>query len=134
MIRTKKDTIKILRNICKKEKVKVIFKKFNTDASGICVRPGKIIYINKNLLIQDTACTVFHELGHVYCMRNKIWKQFHLSNDIHPSVIFRIENWIDNWARRKWDEMGMRKYFGQYKFYYAKKDKKTVLGWIKENY
>jgi hypothetical protein len=133
-VETKKDTIYFLRELCKKNKVKVSFRKVDGDFYGECETTGKKININKNSSKKQMVMTVFHELGHVHCIRNRIWSDFHNKSKYSYKKAFLAENWIEWWAKNNWDKSGMRKYFGQYKFFYSKKDKKQILEWIKKNY
>ena len=127
-------TIKLLREICKKQNVKVIFRNFTDDYFGKCDLDGKTIYVNKKSSKKDMAITVYHELAHVYCIRNQMWPEFHSNNKISNKRVFFVENKVEWIAKRMWDQDGMRKYFGQFQFYYSKKNKKEALTWIKENY
>lgn len=133
-VNTKKDVIHFLRDVCKKNRVKVSFRKFDDDCYGECETTGKKIHINKNNSKKQMAMTVFHELGHVYCIRNGVWKEFHNKTKYPYKKAFIAENWIEKWAKKKWDSDGMRKLFGQYQFFYSKKDRKAILDWIKKNY
>lgn len=125
--------IKLLRGVCKKYNVRIRFVKMR-GFDGECSPNGKIIFVNKKLSCRGMAQTVFHELGHSYCIKNGIWKQFH-KNASYPAIkSFIVENWIEWWAKREWDHYGMRKIFGQYQFSYLKKNKKKLLKWIKKVY
>jgi hypothetical protein len=127
-------TIELLRKVCKKQNVKVIFRNFLDDYFGKCDLDGKTVYINKKSSKRDMAITVYHELAHVYCIRNQMWSQFHSDGKISAKKIFFVENKIEWIAKRMWDLDGMRKHFGQFEFYYSKKNKKEALKWIRENY
>jgi Zn-dependent peptidase ImmA (M78 family) len=127
-------TIKVLREICKKQNVKVVFRNFTDDYFGKCDLDGKTIYINKKSNKKDMAVTVYHELAHVYCIKNQMWPEFHSNDKISAKKVFFVENKIEWIAKRMWDQDGMRKYFGQFEFYYSKKNKKEAMNWIKENY
>ena len=135
---TKKLATAILRNICKQYKVKVIFKNKLKNHNGTVVHglhyPGhkKVIHINSSIPIKYIASAVFHELGHVYCIEYGIWSRFH-SEKVSSLMAFRVENWIEWWAKNEWDRMGMRKLFGYYSFSYCKADKKKLLEWFEEN-
>lgn len=131
---TKKETYKFLRELCKAYNVKVGFNTFTKEYDGQCATTGKKIFINKKITKKRLAETVFHELGHVYCIRNGVFKEFHDSYNYPAELIFEAENWVEWWAKKNWDACGMRKLFGHYEFYYSKKDKSKVIKWIKENY
>lgn len=131
---TKKETCKFLRKLCKALDVKVGFHTIEGDYDGQCSTTGKKIFINKKITKKRLAETVFHELGHVFCIRNGIYKEFHDSYTYPADLIFEAENWVEWWAKNNWDAFGMRKLFGHYQFYYSKKDKSKIIKWIKENY
>lgn len=130
----REQTFKFLRNICNYYKVKVIFRHFKANCDGECYQDGKTISVNKNQPKKDIATTVYHELAHALCIREGRWLDFHLGEDFPIEDSFYIENQVEWIAKKLWDKDGMRRFFGQFKFYYTKKDKKEVLKWISENY
>lgn len=124
-------TIRFLRQICTQYDVKVIFKaKLHKDIDGEADTKNEVIFINKNLSRKCMAEAVFHELGHIYCVRKGKWKKFHEDNDYSAIKSFRAENWVEHWAKREWDAWGMRKMFGQYRFTYLKSEQKHLIKWI----
>lgn len=134
MVLNKTNTIKLLRKICKNQNVKVVFREHKDDCFGECDLGSEIIYINKKNSKKNIAVTVYHELAHVYCIRNQMWSGFHSGDKMGSKKIFFVENKVEWIAKEMWDIQGMRKYFGQFEFYYSKKNKKKVLEWIKKNY
>jgi hypothetical protein len=126
--------IDLLRGICKQMQVKIIFRRFKDDYYGKCDQDGRTVHINTEANAKDIAITVFHELAHVHCIRNGMWKEFHDGSFFSAKKIFFIENKVEWIAKKMWDDHNMRKYFGQFQFYYSKRNKKEAMQWIKDNY
>jgi len=69
---------------------------------------GKItLNKDRNFEFIDKAFLLFHELGHIHCYINGIWKNYHfdlgnvLTTEKKNLVIktgLKAERWIDNWA------------------------------------
>ena len=128
-------TIRFLRQICLQYEVKVVFRtRFNKELDGEADVEKEIIYIDKKLPRKALSETVFHELGHIYCIRKGIWKRFHKENDYSAIKSFKAENWIEHWAKREWDAWGMRRFFGQYRFAYLKSEKKKLVEWFQKQF
>lgn len=104
------------------------------DAYGECRLDGKLISLNNRNSKREMLHTFFHELGHLYCIRHGIWKQFHKSKSISTKQIFRVENWVEQWAKKEWEREKMSKEFGRYKFFYSKRNQAACMHWIHENY
>jgi len=51
---------------------------------------------------EQIISTFFHELGHVYCKRNKLWESYHNPRSVSIQKVRRTalkaELWIDRWA------------------------------------
>jgi hypothetical protein len=128
-------TIRFLRQVCLQYEVKVVFRsRFNKELEGEVDIDTQIIYINKKLPRKTMAEAVFHELGHIYCIRKGIWKKFHKSQDYSAIKSFKAENWVEHWAKREWDDWGMRKIFGQYRFSYLKSERKKLIEWFDQKF
>jgi hypothetical protein len=128
-------TIRFLRQICLQYEVKVVFKsRFNKELEGEVDIDKQIIYIDKKLPRRTMAEAVFHELGHIYCIRKGIWKKFHKGQDYSAIKSFKAENWVEHWAKREWDAWGMRRIFGQYRFSYLKSEKKKLIKWFENKF
>lgn len=128
---------RFLRGICTEYGVKVMFRsQFENNLEGFCDLDKKKnkIYINSNLSVKIMASAVFHEIGHLYCLNHGIWQSFHEQDPTSSKLIFKVENWIDWWAKKEWDAQGMRKIFGHYSFSYLKANKKQTTEWIKKYY
>ena len=95
------------------------------------------IYINKSnyCIPKSYLCTFFHELGHVYCHRNGIWKKHHntpkyIDREYALSVIrtgLKAERWVDKWAKNE-----ISKFYPKIKQFqeYSSKERKD---WYREN-
>jgi hypothetical protein len=128
-------TIRFLRQICLQYEVKVVFRsKFDRELDGEADTEKEIIYIDKKLPRRAMSEAVFHELGHIYCVRKGIWKKFHKEHDYSAIKSFKAENWIEHWAKREWDAWGMRKFFGQYRFAYLKSEKQKLIKWFEKKF
>jgi hypothetical protein len=128
-------TIRFLRQICLQYEVKVVFRtRFNKELDGEADVEKEIIYIDKKLPRKALSEAVFHELGHIYCIRKGLWKRFHKENDYSAIKSFKAENWIEHWAKREWDAWGMRRFFGQYRFAYLKSEKKKLVEWFQKQF
>lgn len=63
-----------------------------------------LTYSRKELL-----SILFHELGHIYCYRNGIWKNYHHCKNQYSKegllkirrIAIKAERWIDNWAEKE---------------------------------
>lgn len=96
--------------LSKKYNVNVIFEDF--DDLG-----GYIIPNNSNYIFIANSCKknrsevlriFFHELGHIFCLRNKIWEAYHSSFRSYYNkkryyknylmTALKAERWVDNWA------------------------------------
>jgi hypothetical protein len=132
--KNKPAVIQKIREIAKRKRIKVRVWNMPYDAYGECRLDGKLISLNKRASKREILHTFFHELGHLYCLRQGIWKSFHRNNSTPPQQTFRIENWIEQWARKEWSKEKMTREFGPYKFFYSKRNKNACLRWIKESY
>ena len=128
-------TMQFLRQICLQYGVKVTFRtRFNKELDGEVDVQNEIIYIDKKQTRRGMAETVFHELGHIYCVRKGKWKKFHREENYSAIKSFKAENWIEHWAKQEWDEWGMRKLFGQYRFSYLKSERKKLIKWFEKKF
>lgn len=132
---SREETIRFLRNMCREHDVKVHFlSKFNEQIDGEVDTEKQVIYIDKKLPRKRMAEVVFHELGHIHCIRKGKWKKFHENDDYSAIKAFKAENWIEHWAKREWDSVGMRKIFGQYRFSYLKSERKNLIEWFRNQF
>jgi hypothetical protein len=123
--------IALLRKHCRGKRVTMRCRAISNGIHGLCYPNGKLIDINKKIREKaEIARTVFHELAHAECIKEGRYKKFH-SEELPPAKTFYYENKVEHIAKKNWDKAGMRKLFGQYQFYYSKKNKKNVIEWIR---
>lgn len=109
--------IEELQIISKHYKVKVNFSKKLPDwVDGLSHKKnGFTVSIKGNKTQEQIVSTFFHELGHVYCKRNKIWNAYHQPHDHSKQRVRRTalkaELWIDRWAIKE-----MNKWFPDLKY------------------
>jgi hypothetical protein len=75
---------------------------------------------------------LFHELGHIHCYRNGIWKAYHLNKakltkkEKRAAMLtgWKAECWVDGWAAKE-----MKKHYPRYKYLpsYENEDDKRDL-------
>lgn len=78
------------------------------DFAGKYDCDNKIIIINfrANVTRGESLSVFFHELGHWYCCRNNLWRDYHYpSNKIDYNQIIKTalkaERFIDRWAKKE---------------------------------
>lgn len=77
-------------------------KKWKVDGQAKC-RDKLIILYAEFKTREDMLSCFFHELGHIYCYTNKIWRVYHRDRRNKRSVLltaFKAENWVDKWAEK----------------------------------
>jgi hypothetical protein len=101
-----------ISRLARRYKVPVTFTKLINHAGH--TSRGKIRLDNSKVYSRlEQLSTFFHELGHLHCHRNGIWKRYHwlkykLDRRWWPTIIrigLKAERWIDRWAAkemRKW--------------------------------
>lgn len=72
---------------------------------------GKVIFNkNRNFDFYEKAFLLFHELGHIYCYNNNIWKNYHFNysipltrqkKDLVLKLGLKAERWVDKWAMKE---------------------------------
>ena len=98
--------------------------------AGQCRYKKGIVYLNYNVLRNDENLKIkvlFHELGHLFCYKNGIWKSYHTI----PKTIqqkrrlvatgLKAERWIDDWAEKE-----VKKYIPDFVFYKSYSEKHIV--------
>lgn len=132
----------IIKNIKIKYNVKSVrFKDVNN--LGLCSYTEGIIYLHpklKNNLV--LACKVlYHEVGHIYCYDNGIWKSYHVKDDNNLTkrklnlllkTALKAERWVDRWAEKRIKELNPKMKF--YKGYQTELVTKRFRKLLKEKY
>lgn len=82
------------------------------------------ISINLNQSGISMLSTFFHEIGHIHCFKNGIWKSFHINKTINKMTkdekrkylltALKSERWIDRWAEKE-----MKNHFPKLKYIYS---------------
>ena len=86
---------------------------------------------------------ILHELGHIHCYKKGIWKNYHLNTmdircmnnkqkSIKVKIGFKVEKWIDNWAKKKFEELKLCKKYKFIGFYID--NEKYAKKWYNEAY
>ena len=116
------DLGRLIKDISKEYDVKIrirsenFFKKRKQFGSGFYVGGTNIIYILDTLTLEPSEMlrALFHEIGHVHCYRNNIFKNYHKSiKSVSPEekklvrqTGLRAERFVDRWAAKelkKWN-------------------------------
>jgi hypothetical protein len=94
-----------------------------TTYSGKWVLSKKKLFISKLYPKYKQFCTILHELGHVYCHKNGIWKKYHRERrtKVDIKTALKAEVWVDKWAENKFKDLfpkGFKgkPYWNTYKF------------------
>ncbi len=97
---------------------------------GRCWYEKGVVYLNYDKLYDNEKRklqVLFHELGHIYCYRNKIWKSYHTRPRTRQqkrkliATGLKAERWIDNWAEKE-----IRKYIPGFIFVKGYNNKEKV--------
>lgn len=117
---TKRIVRSILIELSREYGVRLHFNK--TDKSHGSARYwNNSISINPNQSAVGMLSTFFHEMGHIYCWDNSLWRSFHfnksiddLSSDEKRKLVLtalKAERWVDRWAKKE-----MKKHFPHLKY------------------
>ena len=111
------DTItQILNNLSKIYDIKIrIMDSARFPYAGTINMNGEFIRISSDCLlnISEMLSTIFHELGHAFCIRNGKWYEYHVHKNKRAmlNTAYKAEIWVDEWA-----ETEMKKYFPKVKY------------------
>lgn len=117
---TKSNVQEIIRSLSKQYKVRTTFSK-SIKCRGLSRYWRRSITINSTCTTREQMSVFFHELGHIYCYDNGLWKNYHL--DKFPgdmtdeekwlcyNTAIKAERWIDKWAEKE-----MKKHYPDLKF------------------
>lgn len=118
---TKKIIKKLLIELSKEYQVRLHFNETDKTSVGSARYWNNSISVNPNQSAIGMLSTFFHEMGHVYCWENSLWKSFHVNKPIEDlnkkekrkyiSTALKAERWVDNWAKNE-----MRKHFPHLKY------------------
>lgn len=137
---TKKNLIKKLRLIAKKEKVNCSFTK--KISGGSYADNINLIEVTNRYNPNITAKIFFHELVHALCFKNNIFTSYHIKYipvdkkerikliDKHKKIALRAERWVDKKGQKMMREMFP--YFKNVKSFYS--DTKKAKKYLSEYY
>lgn len=115
-------------------RVKIVEKEFHFR--GWADYRNHTVYVNLTGKYATDISTIFHEIGHVHCYREGLWKSYHYSkNRLKRADIIKVrqtgyksECWIESWAERE-----MRDLYPEYKyerFYGSEYSRKWFKNWL----
>ncbi len=91
-----------LQRIAQEYNVHVVFRKWRKGNPGGTWQVNRItIYCRPGLSRTWYLSTLFHELGHLYCYQNGLWKNYHLTrSNIHKirKIALKAERYVDKHA------------------------------------
>lgn len=107
----RKETIrKLLQELASEYDVKI---RFTESLSG----DGEARFWNNSISVstlqspRGMLSTFFHEMGHVYCWNNSLWKSYHINKAVkdfttqertnYLKTALRAERWVDRWAKNE---------------------------------
>jgi len=133
---------KTLKNIVDHYGIKKLSYFSNYDSWGMCYYTEGLIEINYFLKNKKKKFlnTLFHEIGHLYCYRNDIWKNYHIDKvrlskkekELIVKTGLKAERWIENWAEKE-----MKKWFPKVSYdkgYYKPYKTKLFKEYLEENF
>ena len=108
---------------------RVIFNDTGKKVLGTYNATTRNVYINLKQTKQQMLMTFVHEISHHEAAKKNKWKQFHFGNNslMKADAIFDIENKIDGFAKKIWQNHVDIKQWGAYKYFYPKANKKTFV-------
>jgi hypothetical protein len=137
-IRIRKSAIEIARRY----NVNVFFYNDNKNIGNgfMNVKPLSVNLNVSGKITEDTFIGIlFHELGHVHCVRNNLWSAYHYKstkimnqNDIKAFRLtaHRAECWVDKWGKKE-----MKKIMPHLKYRMSYKHKnKTTINFLNRYY
>ncbi len=135
---------KNIKTIAKDYDITINFYQNRKGVSGTACVATSTIDINTIGVKKDAIIyrRIFHEIGHIHCFRNGIWRAYHEVHNfskikITPEIVrkfravaYKAECWVDEWGKKE-----MAKYFPalSYKIGYKPKDKENIE-WLNNYY
>lgn len=91
-----------------------------------------VLYLSLNQTKKDLLNAFFHELGHHFAVKNNRWKVYHFNLVPMMTIerMFKIENRIDQTAKKLWNKYVDLNQWGKYNFAYPKSKKKQIMNHI----
>jgi hypothetical protein len=91
-----------------------------------------VLYLSLNQTKKELLNVFFHELGHHFAVKNNRWKVYHFNLAPLMTIerVFKIENRIDQNAKKLWNKYVDLNQWGKYNFAYPKSKKKQIMNHI----
>lgn len=126
--------LKFCKELAKEQGIKLFFKKLNECSAFYDDETKEIFIDSKGLGLNTQISAVFHELGHVHCIKNGLWKKYH-SDPPDMRTALRAEVWIENWAEKEFKKYFPNGYYGPYdRFYRYDETSRNFLKQYNEQY
>lgn len=137
---SKNITIKLLQELGRDYAVRLHF------TNNLFTLDGCARYWNNSISISlrqnsvSMLSTFFHEIGHIYCWDNQLWKSYHIDKPLfemtqeekkrYVRTALKAERWVDNWAKKE-----MKKHFPKLTYIagYDEVSRKEFLNYIKKD-
>jgi hypothetical protein len=133
-----KRTEQKVRDLARQYGARVYFFKNDRPYTGCVNLETQAISIDGNVKKENEIFSaLFHEIGHLYCIRNNKWPSYHNNNCTNNDEVrkfrltaYRAESWVDTWAKKE-----MRKLMPHLEYIeaYPKGDKKAI-NWVHKYY
>jgi hypothetical protein len=126
---TRKTTRKLLIELATEYRVRLhFFEGKHQEIDGDARYWNYSISVRYNQSPINMISTFFHEVGHIYCWENKIWKSYHINKSIddltkdekrrYVLTALKAERWVEKWAKKE-----MKKHFTGIKYIAVYSDK-----------
>lgn len=123
-----------IRKLAKKYKVRIYWasnlERHPYGGAASRNKYGNIVLVLDSRL-DRVLSVLFHEIGHVYCFRNKIWNSFHNYCDkkLFCLTALKAERWVD-----KWGEQEFKRYYPDKSYWKSSYSSKEDIKWFREYY
>jgi hypothetical protein len=110
---------------------------FNSSAKHVCGSYNartNTIFLSLKQTRKQMLNTLFHELAHYDSVKRKKWIKYHfnLYKTANYEQWFFIENKIDQLGKKLWECYIDKSEWGNYKFFYLKKNKTKMTIFLKQ--
>lgn len=113
---------------------RVVFNSKSRRLLGSYCATNHNIFLNNLQTKRSLILTFFHELGHHYAVKNKLWEPYHYDQQVFTAKeMFDVENKIDKIAKQLWNQFVDTKKWGRYKYVYPVTSKAILIKWFKDN-
>lgn len=102
----------LLQELAKLYNVKLVIEpqENNPYASGVCVLEKQSVVVYDSNDYHDMVCTLLHEIGHIHCLRNGLFPEYHNPRSWKTphklkSTAWWAENYTDCWAETEFNRI-----------------------------